>query len=339
VLFSNVFAAIAIMKFFLPQRGRVIADLDRRMRAKLASSLAHIFDRMASTLGIEDSELGPLLAEIMAHRQAPSVFATYFELVFALKAKRHDEAARLWRQIAAAVGQTPRFDVAPLTVEALGGDAARFARLLNAGENGPIFGPPDVAQWPAFATGVAEAFSLLEQADAALAAEIRALIVLVIGSAPLSPASSFGGVTSLTLWGAVTLNTELHRTPLEILDGLVHEGAHTLLFGYALDERLVRNPDSQRFASPLRSDPRPMDGVFHATFVCARLYLLYRRLLERRPEGLRGFDPRALERKMAELASRFHDGARLIADKASLTPLGEKVLRSSVDYMSHDAAA
>jgi hypothetical protein len=86
VLFSNVFAAIAIMKFFLPQRGRVIADLDRRMRAKLASSLAHIFDRMASTLGIEDSELGPLLAEIMAHRQAPSVFATYFELVFALKA-------------------------------------------------------------------------------------------------------------------------------------------------------------------------------------------------------------------------------------------------------------
>jgi HEXXH motif-containing protein len=111
------------------------------------------------------------------------------------------------------------------------------------------------------------------------------------------------------------------------------------LFGYALDERLVRNPDSQRFASPLRSDPRPMDGVFHATFVCARLYLLYRRLLERRPEGLRGFDPRALERKMAELASRFDDGARLIADKASLTPLGEKVLRSSVDYMSHDAAA
>jgi HEXXH motif-containing protein len=324
---------------FLPQSERVVVDLDRRMRAKLASSLAHIFDRMASTLGIEDGELGPLLSEIMAHRQAPSVFATYFELVFALKAKRHNEAAYLWRRIAAAVRHTPMFDVAPLTVEALRGDAARFARLLNAGESGPIFGPPDVAQWPAFAAGVAEALSLLEQADAALAAEIRALIVLVIGSAPVSPASSFGGVTSLTLWGAVTLNTELHRTPLEIAEGLVHEGAHTLLFGYAVDERLVRNPDSQRFASPLRPDPRPMDGVFHATFVCARLYLLYRRLLERRPQALPGFDPWALEKKMAQVASRFDDGARLIADKAGLTPLGEKVLRSSVDYMSHDAAA
>jgi HEXXH motif-containing protein len=327
------------MEPFLPQSERVVVDLDRRVRAKLASSLAHIFDRTASTLSVEDIDLGPLLSEIRAHRQAPSVFASYFELVFALKAKRYDEAAYLWRRIAAAVADTPILDVAPLTAEALGEDAARFARLLNAGEKGAIFGQPNAAQWPAFTAGVTEAISLLEETDAALAAEIRALIVLVIGSASLSPASSFGGVTSLTLWGAVTLNTELHRTPLEIVDGLVHEGAHTLLFGYAVDERLVRNPDSQRFASPLRSDPRPMDGVFHATFVCARLYLLYRRLLERRPEGLLGFDPRALERKMAELASRFDDGARLIADKASLTPLGEQVLRSSVDYMSHDAAA
>ena len=324
---------------FRPQSKRDVVDLDDRMRAKLASSLAHIFDRMASTLGIEDTELGPILSQVRAHRQAPSVFASYFELVFALKAKRYDEAACLWRRIAATVGDTPVFDVAPLNVDALGEDAARFARLLNAAEQEPIIGPPDLARWPAFAAGVAEAFSLLEETDAALAAEIRGLIVQVIGSAPCAPALSFGSVTALPLWGAVTLNLELHRTPLEIASGLVHEGAHTLLFGYALDERLVRNPDMQRFASPLRPDPRPMDGVFHATFVCARLHLLYRGLLERRPKSLRGIDLCAIEKKTAQLASRFDDGARLIADKASLTELGEKVLRSTVDYMSHDAAA
>ena len=326
-------------RLFLPQSEGEIAALDRGIRAKLASSLAHIFDRAASTLGIEDTDPGPLLSEIRTHRQAPSVFAKYFELVFALKAKRHDEAGGLWRQIAAAAQETPIFAVAPLAADALGEDAARFVRLLNAGEKGPIFGPPDRSHWPAFAAGVAEAFDLLGQTDAALAAETRASIVLVIGSAPLSPALSFGGVTSLTLWGAVTLNTELHRTPLEIAEGLVHESAHTLLFGYAADERLVRNPDSERFASPLRPDPRPMDGVFHATFVCARLYLLCRRLLERRPRSLPGFDPRAIEKKMVDMANRFDDGARLIADKANLTPLGEKLLRSTVDYMAHDAAA
>ena len=180
---------------FLPQSEGIVLDFDRRMRAKLASSLTHIFDRTAQALGIEDWELGPLISEIVAHRQAPSVFATYFELVFALKANRLDEAARLWRRISAAVVDTPTLEVVPLTAEALGEDAARFARLLNAGEKGAIFGPPDVAQWPAFATGVADAFSLLEQIDAALAAEIRSLIVLVIGSAPLSPALSFGGVS------------------------------------------------------------------------------------------------------------------------------------------------
>ena len=82
-----------------------------------------------------------------------------------------------------------------------------------------------------------------------------------------------------------------------------------------------------------------MNGVFHATFVCARLHLFYRRVLERRPLSLRGVDPRAIEMRMAQLASRFGDGARLIADKAGLTPLGERVLRSSIDFMSHDAAA
>jgi HEXXH motif-containing protein len=327
------------MECFLPRSESVVVELDSRMRAKLASSLAHIFDRTASTPSVEDVDLEPLLLEIRAHRQAPSVFASYFELVFALKAKRHDEAAYLWRRIAAAVGHTPVFEVVPLAAEALGEDAARFVRLLNAAEKGPIYGAPDRSKWPAFAAGVAEALSLLDETDAALAAEIRALIVLLIGSAPLSPALSFGGVTSLTLWGAVTLNAEVHRTALEILDGLVHEAAHTLLFGYAVDERLVRNPNSERFASPLRSDPRPMDGVFHATFVCARLYLFYRRLLERRPHALGDFDPRAVERKKTQLASRFDDGARLIADKASLTPLGEKVLRSTADYMSHDVAA
>jgi len=290
-------------------------------------------------LGIGDTEPEPLLFEIKAHRQAPSVFASYFELVFALKAKRFEEAAHLWRRIATAAGDTPTLKVAPLSAAALGEDAARFVRLLNAGENGAIYGPPDPVQWPAFTDGVTEAFSLLNEMDTALAAEIRALVVLVLGSAPLTSELSFGGVTSLTLWGAVTLNSEVHRTPIQILDGLVHEAAHTLLFGYAADERLVRNPDSDRFASPLRPDPRPMDGVFHATFVCARLYLLYRRLLERRPASLRAFDLASIEKKMAELASRFEDGARLIADRASLTPLGEKILRSTVDYMSHDAAA
>ena len=234
----------------------------------------------------------------MAHRQAPSVFATYFELVFALKANRLDEAAGLWRRIAAAVGDTPSLDVAPLTAEALGEDAARFVRLLNAGEKGAIFGPPDAAEWPAFAAGVTEAFSLLEQTDAALAAEMRALIVLVIGSAPLSPALSFGGVTSLTLWGAVTLNTEIHRTPLEIAGGLVHEGG-----AYAfvrLCGRRAAGPQSRfgalRLAPASRSAPdgRRLPRDIRLRAACTCFIVVCSNAV---PQSLRGLDPRAIEKQ------------------------------------------
>ena len=34
-----------------------------------------------------------------------------------------------------------------------------------------------------------------------------------------------------------------------------------------IDELFVLNPDWERFPSPLREDPRPMDGIYHATFV------------------------------------------------------------------------
>jgi hypothetical protein len=81
---------------FLPQSEGIVLDLDRRMRTKLASNLAHIFNRTAPALSVEAGELEPLVAQIVAHRVKPSVFATYFELVFALKSDHLNEAARLW---------------------------------------------------------------------------------------------------------------------------------------------------------------------------------------------------------------------------------------------------
>ena len=295
------------MPLFLPQSRRDIIDIDSKMRRKLAGSLDYIFSQTASALGVEGVDLPSATSAILAHRQHPGVFARYFELVFALKAKRHEEAARLIGEIAAMVRQTPSFETTFLARETMGGDAERYTRLLDA-------------------------------ADDAFAAEIRELVVQVIGAVPVSPTRSFGSVSSLTLWGAVVLNLALHPEPLAIIDGLVHEAAHLLLFGYAIDEPLVANPDSERFQSPLRSDARPMDGVFHATFVCARLHYLYRRLLERRPGLLSDVEIAACENRLELLALKFDDGAQVIADSARLTPTGERVLRSTLDYMCRVAA-
>ena len=66
---------------------------------------------------------------------------------------------------------------------------------------------------------------------------------------------------------------------LSLLETLAHEAAHSLLFGIQISGPLVLNPDDARFASPLRVDLRPMDGVYHATFVSARMHFAMQELL------------------------------------------------------------
>ena len=69
-------------------------------------------------------------------------------------------------------------------------------------------------------------------------------------------------------------------TVLDTAQALAHESGHNLLFGFCASESLVENADEELFASPLRADPRPMDGVFHATYVVARMHQTLTRLLE-----------------------------------------------------------
>lgn len=52
------------------------------------------------------------------------------------------------------------------------------------------------------------------------------------------------------------------------------------LFGLTIDEPLVLNDDRELFASPLRDDPRPMDGIYHATYVSARMHWAMAELLK-----------------------------------------------------------
>ncbi|MCL9677224.1 HEXXH motif-containing putative peptide modification protein [Acinetobacter sp. ACZLY 512] len=60
------------------------------------------------------------------------------------------------------------------------------------------------------------------------------------------------------------------------MEHIVHETSHNLLFGIELKEKLVLNKLSDRFEAPLRSDPRPMYGIFHAAFVISRMVRIFR---------------------------------------------------------------
>ncbi len=81
----------------------------------------------------------------------------------------------------------------------------------------------------------------------------------------------FEGVTSFMAWGATFMNGDMHMSERKTAHFLVHEVTHALLFGLSSDDPLVLNSPDESYPAPLRTDPRPMDGIYHATIVCARL--------------------------------------------------------------------
>jgi HEXXH motif-containing protein len=128
------------------------------------------------------------------------------------------------------------------------------------------------------------------------------------------------------------LNGRGQNNVLDTAQALAHESGHNLLFGFCSSGPLVDNPDEELFSSPLRKDPRPMDGVFHATYVIARMHQTVSRLLD---AGV--LDEREREAAIADLAAHqrnFDAGDRVVRDGARLTPLGAEVIDAARAYMA-----
>ena len=112
---------------------------------------------------------------------------------------------------------------------------------------------------------------------------------------------------------------------------LAHESAHNLLFGLSAEGPLVENSPDELFSSPLRKDPRPMDGIYHATFVTARMYRVVRQLIE---SGiLSGTELDKAGSELANNAGLFNRGIETVRQYGRLTPLGESVMQGASDYM------
>jgi len=309
--------------------------LDRRARHALADSIAHVHAAGLRPPGIDHSEVERALAEIRAHRVNPGIFGCYYDMVLAARARQHGPAAALLGEILDRAAEHSALDVIPFSEQALGPDAERYNRLLDlAAETPALLAAPSPAQGQTFKTNVAAALALMARADAAMAAELRGLIVRIIGAVPPAGAATraFEGASSFMLWGAVVLNVDRHPTPLDVAAGLVHEAAHQLLFGLSQDAPLVENPRGEKFPSPLRRDPRPMLGVFHATFVCARLVQAYRRL----HEAAGAADRAAITGRLEDQKRQFWDGHEIMRRHASLTANGAAIMGEALAFMRGD---
>ncbi len=184
---------------------------------------------------------------------------------------------------------------------------------------------------------IQRALHTLRQSAPALADEWRALVCEVVLAQPGNQHRlSFNGVSSFAAWGAIGINLPAHTHWTHFLKTLVHEAGHLMLFGIAREQALVTNDPADRQASPLRFDPRPMDGIFHAAYVSAREALAFDACLNwmESPEGLKDDDATTqLENQLEDSVLAFWECCEPLQHYGQLTQLGQAVLCDCQKYM------
>ncbi len=319
---------------FLPSAaaGAVLA---KSLRERLVSSLAHLAAACAPHVALDQAAIAVQLRRIAAaHRPRPAIFALHFEILDA--AQRSDLAALATgfaelcaARPAALPGLALRgwggADVTP-------GEAARLRRVFGEAGDTPIaFGPPGLTILAEARAALGAALALLERSAPALHGEINALICdILLAEDTGSGATRFDGATAFHAQGALLLNATELRTPPAALATLVHEAAHALLFAATEGAPLAENDPDERFASPLRRDPRPMEGLCHAAFVSARMV----HALDLSANTFAAED-RAEARRLRDGAWRAHAAADgVIRAHARLTPAGAGFLDAAALHMA-----
>jgi HEXXH motif-containing protein len=307
-------------------RGRRV---DARVRAGLADSISAVLQALAGKGALPGDDL---VAHVRANPVAPVVFGVYTELVEAVFADDIDLAVKLAGELGTlALGPVRGLRIVTLNDHDLGnGQSARYRRLLD---DDPEVGRMLRALTPvelARASGqVHDALALLGAAAPELADEIRTLVKEIV---LVETDDEDFGASTFQLWGALFLKVKPRSDRVEIAEALAHEGAHALLFGLGMGKPLVRNGTGIRYSSPLREDPRPMDGVVHASYVLGRMHYAVSRLLE--SELLTDKEEAGALAARKRNARHHADSWSVIDPAVQWTPAGEAALAAARAYMA-----
>lgn len=175
---------------------------------------------------------------------------------------------------------------------------------------------------------VREAVGMVRQADPMMHEELVALIshITLFKSQAIMGGSlvrTFGGIFIASpdhdpIRGHAAYIT--HRGTPYFLEHLVHESSHNVLFGIMLFDPLVLNPVTEKFSAPLRTDLRPMYGIFHAAFVVSRMVRVFKLLVH---QGLGEYS-----KLVDHFEPRLLNGIKVVSENGRLTTQGAKFFES-----------
>ena len=312
-------------------------EIDRKLRARLFNSFCHIAERV----GLGDD--GPANLDLLEDRLSgssvsPWVFCLYSKLVAELSNGDSNGATPIVGDIIVAVSLPTRAGVVPFRDHTLPTSWWDHFEVLFDTDSERHFTPeiPGPEALTLCKREIEEGLSLLRLADPLWHDEVQSLLPMIVaGSGPLDSADMFNGASTFFFWGGSLINAQVRRSAVSISDLLVHESSHLLLFGLSADGPLLSNRGEERYSSPLRADPRPIDGILHASFVASRVHLLMCRLLDS-SYLTKDNERRAVERREHNARSA-RAGLEVLNEYARPTELGEGVLDSLRSYWAQPA--
>lgn len=313
-------------------------SLDNQFRTSLADSLIYLSEQSSPFLAFDFTRLEPLINAIQSGQRFPgTTFFTYSEIVMALYNNEQKKAIDGFNKI---IIEVPMQEVICEPCRILPLDASphlenqeMYLRAMNTDPHLNFFmGAPSHELAYQFSHRIVSGFKLMKFAAPELAEEFKVLvsdIVMAVGDTKSD--YQFDGGSSYFLWGTLFLNATSHQTDIAMVEVLAHESAHMLLYACTIDEPLVLNPDEDLFTSPLRNDLRPMDGIYHATFVSARMHYAMQSLVD--SEMLSPEDLINAKKARDEDLKNFWAGYKVVSENANLSATGEKIMQTALDYM------
>jgi hypothetical protein len=308
--------------------------LNSRMHLELADSLDHLKDNISKQLGEDIPSLDALIKKLRNGVPVrPHVFGLYYEATSALIDGNIKEGLNLLSTMANQIESLNSIEVITLSQLSLE-NFGLYQKLMNTDPEAPfyIISPPEEIVHDSIIR-FKTALDRLRIAIPCLADEFESIVnqvVLVVGDKE-KVSYDFAGGSCYMLWGALFINASLHQNEIEIIHAIAHESAHSLLFGFTINELLVTNPDEEKYTSPLRDDPRPMDGIYHSVFVLARMHYAMTQLLN---SNLLTKDEEDIARKYQSIdLESFFSGYEIVKRNAKLTKMGEKLITRAYNYM------
>lgn len=164
------------------------------------------------------------------------------------------------------------------------------------------------------------ALSQIKQADAELYDELTALIHTVyIFNGEAIQGATFSYAPS-AIYICIPIEENFNANTEYFIEHLVHESSHSLLHSLMSADCLILNSPDEKFDAPLRVDKRPIFGIFHASFVIARMVRIFGRLVE---QGYTNYTP-----ILVHFRERLNNGMETLLQRGRFTPSGQQVFES-----------